>query len=73
MQEYSKGTSALMFSAMNGHLEIVELLLDSGVDINLKNYSGNIALYMANRFSHSDIAELLHIAKSQFERVKGKK
>jgi ankyrin repeat protein len=31
-----KGMTALMYAAENGHLEIVKLLIDNGVDVNVK-------------------------------------
>ncbi|KAL6542562.1 hypothetical protein OROMI_024164 [Orobanche minor] len=39
--------SPLHYSAAQGHHEIVSLLLESGVDINLRNYRGQTALMQA--------------------------
>ena len=41
------------------YAEIVELLLDSGADPNIKNYRGNTALMMASVKGYSDIVRLL--------------
>ncbi|XP_039019069.1 E3 ubiquitin-protein ligase XBAT32-like [Hibiscus syriacus] len=44
--------SPLHYSAAQGHYEIVSLLLESGVDINLRNYRGQNALIQACQYGH---------------------
>lgn len=47
--------SPLHYSAAQGHHEIVSLLLDSGVDINLRNYRGQTALMQACQHGHWEV------------------
>ena len=51
----------LMWACMNGHINIVELLLGfNSIDVNLKNSIKNdTALMRASREGHSAIVELL--------------
>ncbi|KAJ6382154.1 hypothetical protein OIU77_030748, partial [Salix suchowensis] len=44
--------SPLHYSAAQGHHEIVSLLLESGADINLRNYRGQTALMQAGQHGH---------------------
>ncbi|KAL6547236.1 hypothetical protein OROMI_022957 [Orobanche minor] len=44
--------SPLHYSAAQGHHEIVSLLLESGVDINIRNYGGQTALMQACQYGH---------------------
>jgi ankyrin repeat protein len=46
-------------AAFNGHLSIVEALLDGGVDPNLKNFNNTIPLFSAVRGDQPAIIELL--------------
>jgi ankyrin repeat protein len=47
-QYTNDGSTALMFSSNLGHKEVVELLLNHGVDIDLKSKHGKTALDLAN-------------------------
>jgi ankyrin repeat protein len=49
----------LLTACENGHTDIVELLLDRGSDINVKDEYGNTPLIMASRNGHVDIIQLL--------------
>ncbi|MDH3279932.1 MAG: ankyrin repeat domain-containing protein, partial [Gammaproteobacteria bacterium] len=49
------GYTALMFAAMNGHLKVVELLLDRGADINGQSDDGRTALMVAAWNGHEKV------------------
>ncbi|KAI9072913.1 hypothetical protein K1719_045128 [Acacia pycnantha] len=51
--------SPLHYSAAHGHHEIVYLLLESGVDINLRNYRGQTALMQACQHGHWEVVQIL--------------
>ncbi|KAE8711232.1 E3 ubiquitin-protein ligase XBAT32 [Hibiscus syriacus] len=51
--------SPLHYSAAQGHHEIVSLLLESGVDINLRNYRGQTALMQACQYGHWEVVQTL--------------
>ncbi|XP_022988572.1 probable E3 ubiquitin-protein ligase XBOS32 [Cucurbita maxima] len=51
--------SPLHFSAAHGHHEIVHLLLQSGVDIDLRNYRGQTALMQACQHGHWEVVLIL--------------
>ena len=55
--------------AVNGHKEIVELLLAEGADVNVKNDGGKTPLDSALLWNHPEIADLLrkHGAKTAEE------
>ncbi len=42
-----------------GHAESVQVLLDSGTDVNAKNNDGTTALMFAEEEGHTEIVELL--------------
>jgi ankyrin repeat protein len=58
----SMGETALMFAAKRGSVEGVRLLLDKGVDVNVKTKDGNSALKIAVKKGYTDIADLLRKA-----------
>ncbi|GKV18168.1 hypothetical protein SLEP1_g28591 [Rubroshorea leprosula] len=63
--------SPLHYSAAQGHHEIVLLLLQSGVDINLRNYRGQTALMQACQHGHWEVVQTLilfgaHIHKADY-------
>ena len=49
------GHTALHYAAYNGSINIVEILLDRGIDINSKTNDGNTALHWATRTDHMNI------------------
>lgn len=53
------GRTALMGAAMNGHAEIVRILLDTGAEVNIKDKYGSTALMAAARYGHNEVVNLL--------------
>ncbi|RLN07409.1 putative E3 ubiquitin-protein ligase XBOS32 [Panicum miliaceum] len=51
--------SPLHYAAAQGHHEIVSLLLESGVEINLRNYRGQTALMQACQYGHWEVVQTL--------------
>ncbi|KAK1275759.1 putative E3 ubiquitin-protein ligase XBOS32 [Acorus gramineus] len=60
--------SPLHYSAAQGHHEIVSLLLESGVDINLRNYRGQTALMQACQFGHWEVVQFLMLFKANIHK-----
>ena len=50
--------TALMVAARRGNTQIVELLLNHGAKLNLKNFHGNTALHIACESGYEDIVEV---------------
>ncbi|CAM6104476.1 unnamed protein product [Calypogeia fissa] len=61
--------SPLHFSAMQGHNEIVTLLLECGVEVNTRNYCGQTALMQACRYGHWEVAQTLLLFKANVTRA----
>ncbi|KAB2600233.1 E3 ubiquitin-protein ligase XBOS32 [Pyrus ussuriensis x Pyrus communis] len=61
--------SPLHYSAAQGHHEIVSLLLESGVDINLRNYRGQTALMQACQHGHWEVVQTLILSKATIHRA----
>ena len=53
------GDSPLHLASINGHLEIMKLLIFHGADVNSKNNSGNTPLIWASKFGYLNIVKLL--------------
>jgi hypothetical protein len=51
--------SALHEASGEGHLEIVQLLLGAGADVDLAEFDGDTALVNASEFGHAKVVELL--------------
>ena len=49
------GNNALHLASQNGHKDIVELLIEKGIDINQKCKNGFNALHLASIKGHKDI------------------
>ncbi|KAF3452860.1 hypothetical protein FNV43_RR03293 [Rhamnella rubrinervis] len=61
--------SPLHYSAAQGHHEIVSLLVESGVDINLRNYRGQTALMQACQHGHWEVVQTLVLLKANIHRA----
>ncbi|KAG5096941.1 hypothetical protein JHK82_046795 [Glycine max] len=61
--------SPLHYSAAHGHHEIVNLLLESGVDINLRNYRGQTALMQACQHGHWEVVQTLIIFNANIHKA----
>ncbi|KAM9367544.1 NAD-capped RNA hydrolase NUDT12 [Phaethornis superciliosus] len=57
------GWTALMYGARNGHLEVVQILLEEGCDRSIVNKSRQTALDIAKFWGHKHIANLLSNVK----------
>ena len=54
-----------MHAAICGSAEIVELLIEAGVDVNAQDEFGNTALMWASHNGHTEVAELLRDAGAE--------
>ncbi|XP_059077794.1 probable E3 ubiquitin-protein ligase XBOS32 isoform X3 [Cryptomeria japonica] len=61
--------SPLHYSAAQGHNEIVSLLLESGVEVNIRNYCGQTALMQACRYGHWEVVQTLVLYKANVNRA----
>uniref|UniRef100_A0A6N2N4B8 Uncharacterized protein n=1 Tax=Salix viminalis TaxID=40686 RepID=A0A6N2N4B8_SALVM len=61
--------SPLHYSAAQGHHEIVSLLLESGADINLRNYRGQTALMQAGQHGHWKVVLTLMLFEANIHRA----
>ncbi|MHC4534324.1 MAG: ankyrin repeat domain-containing protein [Planctomycetota bacterium] len=55
----SRGWTALHIAAINGHKEVIKLLLENGADVNAGHNLNRTAAEYAIRGNHNDIVELL--------------
>jgi len=55
----TRGNTALMWAAANGHGDVCDRLIAKGADVNAKNIRGDTALMWAARYGHSDICDKL--------------
>lgn len=55
----SGGDTALILASMNGHIDIVKILIEKGANIKDTNIVGETALMLASMNGHKDIVELL--------------
>ena len=53
------GWSAMMFAAHKNHARVVKMLLDHGVDLNLRNARGQSALEIAEQANARDAAQVI--------------
>ncbi|KAF3325823.1 E3 ubiquitin-protein ligase [Carex littledalei] len=60
--------SPLHYSAARGHHEIVSLLIESGVDMNLRNYRGQTALMQACLHGHWKVVQALILFKANINK-----
>ncbi|KAI5073036.1 hypothetical protein GOP47_0011049 [Adiantum capillus-veneris] len=61
--------SPLHFAAAKGHNEIVNLLLEHGADVNIRNYCGQTALMQACRYGHWEVVQTLLLYKGNVSRA----
>lgn len=61
--------SPLHFAAAKGHTEIVNLLLEHGADVNIRNYCGQTALMQASRYGHWEVVQTLLLYKANVSRA----
>jgi len=61
------GSSALLVAAEEGHVDTVQLLVDSKVDVNIADGIGTTALYAAALQGYTDIARLLIESKANVD------
>ncbi|XP_073011054.1 probable E3 ubiquitin-protein ligase XBOS32 isoform X2 [Typha latifolia] len=61
--------SPLHHSAAQGHHEIVSLLLESGVDINLRNFRGQTALMQACQYGHWEVVQTLMLFQANIHKT----
>lgn len=54
-------------AAKQGSLEVVEMLVEAGADISIKNKEGKTAEQMAKRYGHKDIVEFLRTCSPQIK------
>lgn len=59
MQMLQHGQTALMLAVSHGRLDMVELLLQSGADVNIQDEDGSTALMCAAEHHHIEIVKLL--------------
>jgi len=57
--ESTRESTPLISAAALGRLEVAEILIDGGADINYKNADGSTALHTAIAFGWTEIAEIL--------------
>ena len=53
------GVSALMLASSKGYIEVVELLVNRGADMDAVDYEGLTALWYARRANHPDVMAFL--------------
>ena len=53
------GRTALIIAAVEGHLEIVRMLVEAGSDLNIVDAEGSTALSLARSYGNLDVAALL--------------
>ena len=67
--------SPVMYASQNGHIEILQKLINRDANVNLTSLNGSTALMWAIRSGHEKIAELLlesganpHPSENEFQR-----
>lgn len=54
-----RGDSALRLAAENGHIDVVQTLINNRADVNARDHDGKTALTLSTKRGHAEIAELL--------------
>jgi ankyrin repeat protein len=69
----SKGATPLFYAVYGGYLEIVELLIARGADVNAVNLNGNSVLDQAHNYDDQEMVELLEAHGAEVaDKVSGK-
>ena len=64
----NSGQTALMYAVMRNHIEVVDLLLDAGADVNAKiKSSGATALMYATMHGYTEVMRLLLNAEADLD------
>jgi ankyrin repeat protein len=58
-QRNDDGNTALIWASWCGHTKYVQLLINSGADLNTQNKYGNTALMVASQRGHTECVQLL--------------
>ncbi|KAJ5558705.1 SPX N-terminal [Penicillium sp. DV-2018c] len=58
-KQVSKSSAVLALATKANFIDIVQLLVDAGVDINYQDEQGETALHVAARFGHDECAQIL--------------
>ncbi|KAL9585139.1 MAG: hypothetical protein Q9212_001705 [Teloschistes hypoglaucus] len=66
------GNTPLHWAAMNGHLEVVELLVESGADLRVQNQAGHDAAFEAERGGKEEVVAWLLGQQKGFEESSGR-
>ena len=53
------GFTTLILAAQNGYREIVEIIIDKGMDLNIKNHNGDSSLILAAQNGNKEVVEML--------------
>ena len=62
-----RGDTALHWAALNGHKDVVVLLLANKAELDAKDISGDTALHWAAQQGHKDVVELLLANKAEVD------
>ncbi len=69
---HNNKSTPLIIASQFGHLDLVNLLLERGADVNAKNGSGNTALHLAILYNSSDVVMALINAGADIDAVNNK-
>lgn len=65
----SDGSSALFYASLKGKVEIVELLIAHGAEVNRRNGEGQTALHWSSQNRHIEVARVLLVHGADLEPV----
>ena len=66
------GNTALHWASVNGHIEAVKALIDSGVDVWVKNAAGHLPVFEAERAEKDEVVATLLIAGGKEDEEKSR-